>query len=765
MAIGATTGSRGGGSQQPGRYPAANPARPTHPAIGISGVGSQTPGGTAAYGGGRSRLAGSAAGLGGAGDHFGAPTHTGGLERPAGAPTDPGVRDDHRARGPWRQGEPGRRPVGSGHGGAPVRRFGGPDHHMGHPDHWPERARPGLAGRWRWFHPGQRWPWLYLGAWVEGGVPSRTVIWAQACLSRLLGIELPQNGLVGPDTQQAIVSFQAQQNLPSSGALDENTVSALQATCGAMEWLSEEEDESLRAGIAEPVGGLEYDTLPLTQPISDAIDHKDWPRVLELAMQVGWHDENRLTNLLFYNRHPELDRRPLKPQASKQDQGLAWEWNQILIKEVRPAIERAAEDRDLAVTGRFVAERDPQLSGEKGERFQEVVAWAAEEADLDPGFLAAVLLAEVGSAAPYLSPNEVSSFFIGTDDFYNERTQLQKFVPAFTKIHFGERLTNINEHGREVTSVLFTTGRDAALATAVYLKYGEIKLRGAMQKNGGDFNTLPTATRFALVRIAMAAGHGGLSPDGDLIRFKKTPAGWTTTRPGEAGGILLGVARSLDRVLKGEDILVRNWEPRKDPTNDSNITHRNATILASQAIHLGNWFFRAPILGVHHEAEYEESYDVDAPEWPQWPPSRTFNPPPAQIIPAGPYQTPILCQSILDDYSELSFAVEELKSWLGRRPLNRATAANRSDIVRNLSRNILDRLQKRTYLLGGCTRHDLDVFASSVDALRGGGADSANGSWPLAKTASEQESRRAARESLRHLLAWIHRAVRLYPGI
>jgi len=53
--------------------------------------------------------------------------------------------------------------------------------------------------------------------------------------------------------------------------------------------------------------------------------------------------------------------------------------------------------------------------------------------------------------------------------------------------------------------------------------------------------------------------------------------------------------------LKGEDILVRNWEPRKDPTNDSHVTHRNATILASQAIHLGEWFFRTPPQGVQPE--------------------------------------------------------------------------------------------------------------------------------------------------------------------
>jgi hypothetical protein len=61
------------------------------------------------------------------------------------------------------------------------------------------------------------------------------VIWAQACLSRLLGIELPQDGFVGPDTQQAIASFQTEQRLPSTGRLDDNTASALRALCGGRE--------------------------------------------------------------------------------------------------------------------------------------------------------------------------------------------------------------------------------------------------------------------------------------------------------------------------------------------------------------------------------------------------------------------------------------------------------------------------------------------------------------------------------------------------
>ena len=365
----------------------------------------------------------------------------------------------------------------------------------------------------------------------------------------------------------------------------------------AMEWADTEGESPLSVAGAEESEedtALEYDTPPMTGAISDAVEQKDWPRVLELAMQAGWHDERRLTDLLFFSRQPELDRRKLDPKKNKQDRKLADEWNQILVKEVRPAIQKAAEDSTLEVSGDCVAERDPEFSGEKGEKFKEVVAWAAREVNMDPGFLAAVLLAEVGSASPYLSSGEVRSFFTGTDDFFAQRAQLRANVSAFARVHFDEnkKATSINEHGREVTTIPYRTGNDAALATAVYLKWGEIKLSRAMRKNGRDFEALPMVTRFVLIRIAMAAGHGGISPDGDLIRFKKKGNTLVKAQPGETGGILLGVARSLDRVLKGEDILVRNWEPRKDPTNDSHITHRNATILVSQAIHLGDWFFR-----------------------------------------------------------------------------------------------------------------------------------------------------------------------------
>ena len=370
----------------------------------------------------------------------------------------------------------------------------------------------------------------------------------------------------------------------------------------AIEWADASGESPLPAagaGAPDEDTALADDAPPMTGAISHAVDQKDWPRVLELAIQVGWRDERRLTDLLLHSRHPELDRRTLDPRKNKEDRKLADEWNKILKNEVRPAVKKAAEDRTLEVSGDLVAERDREFSGERGEKFKQVVTWAAGEVNVDPGFLAAVLLAEVGTASHYLSSGEVRSFFTGSDDFFEQRANLRANVPAFAHVHFDEtkKTTSINEHGREVTTIPYRTGKDAALATAVYLKWGEIKIGRAMRKNGGDFDALPTATRFVLVRVAMAAGHGGISLAGDLIRFKREGKKLTPVRPGEAG-VLVGVALSVDRVLKGEDILIRGWEPRKDPTNDSHVTHRNATILASQAMHLGDWFFHAPALGI-----------------------------------------------------------------------------------------------------------------------------------------------------------------------
>ena len=164
--------------------------------------------------------------------------------------------------------------------------------------------------------------------------------------------------------------------------------------------------------------------------------------------------------------------------------------------------------------------------------------------------------------------------------------------------------------------------------------------------------------------------------------------------------------------------------------------------------------------------EFEESYDgyFEVPEPPQWPRSRSFNPPPGEIIPTGPFET-FSCEAIIDDFTRLSLAVDDLKNQLRQRPSNPGLVSNRSDIVTALSRQIVVRLKNLSYVQQGCKRHDMRLFASSVSRMRGGGGDSDTGSWPPASSARVQGPRKTARVSLRHLLAWIRRADRKFPRI
>jgi len=325
-----------------------------------------------------------------------------------------------------------------------------------------------------------------------------------------------------------------------------------------------------------------------TQDITDALNQKDWAGALKFALKDCNYTEGDLTNLLFFARHPELPKESLKPSQKNFDK-LSREWMSILTKEIRPFI----ANEDLQVPVKFVFERDKEFAGDAGKKFKKLVQDAATDAGLDPGFLAAVLLAETFRNS-YLTNDRVSSFETGTDNFFASQAQLKANVPAFKKIGFTRSGTNINEHGNEVISVLFDSGKDAALATAVYLKNGEIKLRNAAKKNGGDFDTFSTEIQFALTRIAMAAGHGGIQPNGEFVWFKRVAGKTVQAKKGEAGSFLVGVAIELDRVLNGEDILIRVNEDRADPTNSRRVTRRNATILVAQALHISACFFSSP---------------------------------------------------------------------------------------------------------------------------------------------------------------------------
>jgi peptidoglycan hydrolase-like protein with peptidoglycan-binding domain len=96
---------------------------------------------------------------------------------------------------------------------------------LAHQYHYPRGRRSSYRSRHR------RWGWLHRSAPASGLSPSPTVTWAQGCLAQLLGPWVPQDGVMGPGTQQAIQQFQTQQQLPPTGMLDDNTVSVLQTAC------------------------------------------------------------------------------------------------------------------------------------------------------------------------------------------------------------------------------------------------------------------------------------------------------------------------------------------------------------------------------------------------------------------------------------------------------------------------------------------------------------------------------------------------------
>jgi hypothetical protein len=172
-------------------------------------------------------------------------------------------------------------------------------------------------------------------------------------------------------------------------------------------------------------------------------------------------------------------------------------------------IEPPIPGRALGVSVNELIDYDSVFLGTPGTRFKNLVAWAAKEVDINPGLLAVNLLAE-HRRGTYLTPGKVDSFTIGTDDFFEKRNALAKAVPAYSKVKWDRRATStdINEQNRGVVTIQFDSGRDGLLASAVYLKHGEIVLREAARKAGSDFDRLPIEVRFMLVRRAFNAGHG-----------------------------------------------------------------------------------------------------------------------------------------------------------------------------------------------------------------------------------------------------------------
>ena len=221
---------------------------------------------------------------------------------------------------------------------------------------------------------------------------------------------------------------------------------------------------------------------PVPEDVAKALGKQDWALALKLAIQARWHDDNDLTNLVFFARHPELPKEPLKRGGPNFKQ-LSAEWN-TLNNEVWKAIGASAENTDLAVSGHEATDHHRSFfRGQAGQRLKKLVEDAAKAADLNPGLLGTIMMAETRRPESYLSSEKVSSYHIGCDDFYEGRAAIQARVPAYSKVRWDksqmpiEHQNDAQTNPRMVKTIFFDSGPDGALATAVYVKFREVRLR------------------------------------------------------------------------------------------------------------------------------------------------------------------------------------------------------------------------------------------------------------------------------------------------
>jgi V8-like Glu-specific endopeptidase len=364
------------------------------------------------------------------------------------------------------------------------------------------------------------------------------------------------------------------------------------------------------------------DPAAVPRDVATALGKQDWPSALSLAIRARCRDENELTNMLFFARHPELPTGPLKRDDPNFGR-LSAEWMKILDQEVWKAIEVSAENTDLVVSGEEVTDHHRTFfHGQNAGRLKKLVQDAASEAGLNPGLLGTIMMAETRRPLSYLSSEKVSSYHIGCDDFYEGRAAIQARVPAYAKVKWDrsqmpiEHLNDAEKDPRMVKTILFDSGPDGALATAVYLKFREVRLREIAATLHGDFDSLPLPTRFALTRMAMAAGTGGATP-------------------------------YLKDALNGVDIFVREAIPVR-----AYQTKRNATVRTAQAMHLSDWVFGIPVESATRPAGHEQE------TWDQTPGPMQHD------IPGSPTRVVAVGQQIVLDVRDQAFGEDvETVSW------------------------------------------------------------------------------------------------------
>jgi len=163
---------------------------------------------------------------------------------------------------------------------------------------------------------------------------------------------------------------------------------------------------------------------------------------------------------------------------------------------------------DLGTTSETVQMYDKYFVGPSGPLLKSRIEAAAREVEINPGLLAAALFAEDRWTSYTKRTGEVDGWDIGVDDYTERKADMERKIPAARQIKPIRYGSQTNENGRVIPNVPVLKAEDAVLATACYLKYGEIKIRAALTEMGGAFDRLPVEYRFALTRYVMNAGPG-----------------------------------------------------------------------------------------------------------------------------------------------------------------------------------------------------------------------------------------------------------------
>jgi peptidoglycan hydrolase-like protein with peptidoglycan-binding domain len=180
--------------------------------------------------------------------------------------------------------------------------------------------------------------------------------WVQSALNDVLGVRLQLHGIADSATRSAIRSFQQRQGLPADGVVGPDTERALIAARGAgspRDGAASPTDP----GAPEPLGPADAPAAdpaaapepPSTTPAGefefergDAKSKLDDTRpIAERAavndsIAAGERDPNALADMVFFRRHPERTGQKL----GAGDHPLAAEWKAILRDIVMPAFTR-----------------------------------------------------------------------------------------------------------------------------------------------------------------------------------------------------------------------------------------------------------------------------------------------------------------------------------------------------------------------------------------------------------------------------------------